>query len=88
MARGKVGKPVVRTSALARYCSGALREKEGHSLSTVQQLKFGKAYESWLQVRVHDSLDGSSLAHAIQVSMGPLLYCTWVGTSYISRIKR
>ena len=25
------------------------------------------------QVRFHDSLDGSSLAHAIQVSMGPLL---------------
>ena len=51
-------------------CSRQLKVRLGGSW--VEPLPISE--KTRMQVRLHSNLDGSSLAHAIQVPMGPLLY--------------
>ena len=72
--KNKIGYDPSATSAKCRlcqcYCSRQLKVRLGGSW--VEPLPISE--KTRMQVRLHSNLDGSSLAHAIQVPMGPLHY--------------
>ena len=72
--KNKIGYDPSATSAKCRlcqcYCSRQLKVRLGGSW--VEPLPISE--KTRMQVRLHSNLDGSSLAHAIQVPMGPLQF--------------